>query len=101
MDLKHDLVFVPKPLACSMSCMWKHLKAVHRQLILGVHLKWESHSFNFSGELFQNKKASRALKLTFEDSLGKSEIAQVPLALSAKSRHRSSQHLVDNLFRHL
>ena len=65
-----DLVFVSRPLTCSMSCMWKQLKAVHSQLILGVHLKWEPHSFSFSGNYFKTKKRLARIKADIKRILG-------------------------------
>ena len=67
MDLKH-LVFVSKPLASSMSCTWKHLKAVHSQLIL--HLKWEAHSVSFLGNYFKTRKRLARIRADIKRILG-------------------------------
>ena len=57
----------------------------------------------FRGIISKLKNVSRALELTLRGFYGKIRKTSGPrgLAFPAKSRHRSSQHLVDNLVRHL
>ena len=71
------MVFVSKPLACSMSCMRKHLKAVHSQLIL--------HSFSFLGNYFKTKRRLARVRADIKRILWENpkyhQVPQVSLSL--------------------
>ena len=74
-----DLVFVSKPLACSMSCMWKHVKTVHSQLML--------HSFSFLGNYFKTKRRLARIQADFKRILWENpkyhQVPEISLSLSS------------------